>query len=231
MGIRRKVAGTAGAKLAPAYGSGLARSVLAKAIDGIGPLRSAASAADDRLIVYGGDVEKTVSALIRRHAATAGAQGFVTNLGGLTTYAATIPANVVGVMLVQCHLVAGIAHLRGYDLHDPRVRDAILACLLGEDHVKMLVKKKELPSTPMVIATAPAHSPTISDLLGREVVTEVLARAAGKRAVSFVARKIPVLGGGIAATNDALATWRVGHYTADQLKERRLVPTDGSPSR
>jgi len=222
MGVTGKVAGTAGAKLAPSYGSGIARSVLARAIDGIGPLRSAAAAANDRLIVHGGDVERTISALIRRHATAAGAQGFVTNLGGLATYAATIPANVAGVMLVQCHLVASIAHLRGYDLDDPRVRDAILACLLGEDNIKALVRKNKLPSTPMVIATAPAHSPTIGDVLGREVVTELLARATGKRAVSFVARKIPVLGGGIAASNDALATWQIGQYAADQLKDRRI---------
>ena len=42
-------------------------------------------------------------------------------------------------------MVAGIAHLRGYDLDDPRVRNAILACLLGEDAVKSLVKKRKLP--------------------------------------------------------------------------------------
>jgi len=223
MGIRRTAAGKAGAALAPKYGSGLARTVLDRAIDGVGPLRSAAAAADDRLIVHGGDIEHTIASMTRRHATVSGAQGFVTNVGGLATYAATIPANVAGVMLVQCHLVAGIAHLRGYDLQDQRVRDAILACLLGEDNVKRLVKKKSLPSTPMGLATAPVSSPHIGDLLGREVVIEALARAAGKRAVSFVARKIPVIGGGIAASNDALATWQIGHYAADQLKDRRLT--------
>jgi len=31
--------------------------------------------------------------------------------------------------VIQCRMVAGIAHLRGYELSDPRTRDAILACL------------------------------------------------------------------------------------------------------
>ncbi len=222
MGIRRAAANRAGTALAPKYTGGLARTVLDRAIDGVGPLRSAAASADDRLIQHEGDVERTIASLVRRHAALAGAHGFVTNLGGLATYAATIPANVVGVMLVQCHLVAGVAHLRGYDLDDPRVRNAILACLLGEDHVKHLVRKKRLPSTPMGLATAPSHAPGVDQLLGREVVSEALARAAGKRAVSFVARKIPIVGGGVAASNDALATWQIGQYATDQLKERRV---------
>ena len=53
----------------------------------------------------------------------------------------TIPANITGLALIQCRMIAGIAHLRGYDLDDPRVRNAILACLLGEDAVDAMIKK------------------------------------------------------------------------------------------
>lgn len=222
MGIRDKVIRQAGTRLGPKFGAGFARGVLDLAIDGVGPLRSAAAAADDKLIEHSGDVEDTIRSLMRRQSALAGVQGFVTNLGGLATYAATIPANVAGVMLVQCHLVASIAHLRGYDLEDPRVRNAIMAILLGESQVKGLVKKKKLPSRPMALATSPTHSPELDDMLGGEVVTEAIARAAGKRAVTFVARKIPILGGGVAASNDAMATWQIGQFATDELKDRRV---------
>ena len=60
--------------------------------------------------------------------------------------AVTIPANVSGLALVQCRMIAGIAHLRGYDLDDPRVRNAILACILGEDEVRDLVRTSSFPS-------------------------------------------------------------------------------------
>ena len=40
--------------------------------------------------------------------------------------ALTIPTNITGLALIQCRMIAGIAHLRGYDLDDPRVRNAIL---------------------------------------------------------------------------------------------------------
>ena len=90
----------------------------------------------------------------------AGAQGFLTNIGGLVTMTVTIPANVSGLALLQAHMVGGIAHLRGYDLADPRVRNAVLACMLGGDSVTSLIKAKKLPSSPMAIATAPAYDPT-----------------------------------------------------------------------
>ena len=45
-------------------------------------------------------------------------------------------------------MIAGIAHLRGYDLADPRVRNAVLVCLLGEESVRDLVRAQKLPAPP-----------------------------------------------------------------------------------
>lgn len=222
MGLRNKAAKAAGSKLAPKYAGGFVRGTLDKAIDGIGPLRSAAAAADARLVDRDGDVEAAIKAMIRQHSAMAGAQGFVTNLGGLATSAVAVPANVVGVTLVQCHLVAGIAHLRGYDLQNPRVRNAILSCMLGEDTVERLVKKHRLPSSPMALATSPVHDPELDATLSREVTGEIFSRAVGKRAVTFIGRRIPVLGGAIAGSSDGLATWQIGQYAADELRDRRV---------
>ena len=222
MGVRRNVAVSAGARLAPKVASGYVRTVLDRAIDGVGPLRSAAASADTKLVDHDGDVEKAVRALVNMHSRLAGVQGFVTNLGGFAVLAVSIPANVAGVTLVQCHLVAGIAHLRGYDLHDPRVRNAILACMLGEDAVHSLVKRHRLPSSPMALATSPVHDPILDDTLSREVTSELIGRTAGRRAVTLIGRRIPFLGGAVGASSDALATWQIGQFTIDELKDRRL---------
>lgn len=221
MGVRSKIATTAAAKLAPQVASGYVRTVLDQAIDGIGPLRSAAATADTKLVDHNGDVELALRGLVRLHAGLAGVQGFVTNLGGFATMAIAIPSNVVGVTLVQCHLVAGIAHLRGYDLEDPRVRNAILACMLGEDTVRGLVKNKRLPSSPMALATSPVHDPELDDALAREVTAELVARTAGRRAVTMIGRRVPFLGGAVGGSSDAYATWQIGSYAAKELKERR----------
>lgn len=221
MGLRRSVATSAGSKLAPKVASGYVRTVLDRAIDGIGPLRSAAASADSRLVDAEGDVEKAIASLMRTHTSLAAAQGFVTNLGGLATAALAVPANVAGVTIVQCHLVAGIAHLRGYDLHDPRVRNAILACMLGEDAVKTLVKKHRLPSSPMALATSPVHDPVLDERLSREVTSELVGRTAGRRAVTMIGRRVPFLGGAVGGSSDAWATWQIGSFASDELKDRR----------
>ncbi len=220
MGIRRTVAVGAGAKLAPAVASGYVRTVLDRAIDGFGPLRSAAASADSKLVDADGDVEKAIQSLVRMHTSLAGVQGFVTNLGGLATAAIAVPANVAGVTVVQCHLVAGIAHLRGYDLEDPRVRNAILACMLGQKAVRELVKHHRLPTSPMALATSPVHDPELDDRLSKEVTSELVGRTAGRRAVTLVGRRVPFLGGAIGGSSDALATWEIGQYAAGELKDR-----------
>ncbi|MDR7085471.1 uncharacterized protein (DUF697 family) [Aeromicrobium panaciterrae] len=222
MGVRGKLAATAATKLAPQVASGYVRTVLDQAIDGIGPLRSAAATADTKLVDHNGDVELAVRGLIRLHSGLAGVQGFVTNLGGFAAMAIAMPANVVGVTLVQCHLVAGIAHLRGYDLEDPRVRNAILACMLGEDSVRDLLKHKRLPSSPMALATSPVHDPELDNTLSREVTAELVARTAGRRVVTLIGRRVPFLGGAVGGSSDAYATWQIGAYAADELKERRI---------
>lgn len=221
MGIRQNVAVSAGAKLAPSVAAGYVRTVLDRAIDGAGPLRSAAAAADSQLVDHAGDVEKAVAALVRTHTSLAGLQGFVTNLGGFVVLAVTVPANVVGVTLVQCHLVAGIAHLRGYDLEDPRVRNAILACMLGEETVATLIKGHRLPTSPMAMATSPVHDPVLDQTLSREVTAELVGRTAGRRAITLVGRRIPFLGGAVGASSDAWHTWQIGRYAAQELRERR----------
>ena len=222
MGVRGKIATGAAVKLAPQVASGYVRTVLDQAIDGIGPLRSAAATADTKLVDHNGDVELAVRGLIRLHCGLAGVQGFVTNLGGFAALAIAVPANVVGVTLVQCHLVAGIAHLRGYDLEDPRVRNAILACMLGKDTVHGLVKHERLPSSPMALATSPVHDPELDATLSREVTSELVSRTAGRRAVTLIGRRVPFLGGAVGGSSDAYATWHIGSYAADELKERRL---------
>jgi hypothetical protein len=222
MGVGRSMGRRVGERVAPSVASQYVRGVLDKAIDGVGPLRSAAASADSKLVDASGDVEHAISRLLRLHVALAGAQGFVTNLGGVAALPVAVPANVVGVTLVQCHLIAGIAHLRGYDLEDPRVRNAILVCMLGEDAARGLVKSASLPATPMGLATAAAHDPALDETISREVTTDLIARTAGRRAVTLVGRRVPLLGGFIGGGSDAFVTWQLGQYASHELVDRNI---------
>jgi uncharacterized protein (DUF697 family) len=209
--------------MAPQLATHFVQETLHRAIDGVGPLPPASVAADRQLTEQHGDRKKAVREVIENHVAYAGAQGFVTNIGGIASAAFAIPANMAGLALVQTRMVAGIAHLRGYDLDDPRVRNAILACLIGPDGIASLVKKKRLPAPPMTIATAPTHDPMLDQLVAAEVVAELLTRIAGKRVVTTVGRRVPVLGGLVGAGSDGVSTWQIGRYAAKELLPRRTA--------
>ncbi|MEX0427872.1 EcsC family protein [Nocardioides sp. DS6] len=207
-------------ELAPGFTSGFIRQALHRAIVGVGPLPGALKAAEKQLKEQKGDVDKAVREVIENHVALASAGGFATNLGGLVTAAVLIPTNVSGLAIIQCRMVAGIAHLRGYDLDDPRTRNAILVCLLGEDRVTRQVKRKKLPAPPMAIATAPTYDATLDKLVASEVAAEMLSRVAGKRLAATVGKRIPVIGGVVGAGSDAWTTFQIGRYAARELLPR-----------
>jgi hypothetical protein len=206
-------------KVAPDLTAGFVQQALDRAIRGVGRLPAAAVMADDLLARNDGDLEKAIHAIIEKHVRYAGAEGFVTNLGGLVTMTITVPANITGLAVIQCRMVAGIAHLRGYDLDDPRTRAAILTCLLGDERVLTLIRRKQLPGTPMAIATAPVSDPELGRIVANEVAAELIAKVAGKRLATTVGRRVPVVGGMVGAGADAYSTWRVGRYV-----DREFLP-------
>jgi hypothetical protein len=220
------ITGSVGKRLAPRITQaapdlthGFVRRALERAIRGVGSLSGAAAAAQRQLDQHEGDVDKAISELIEMHVRYAGAQGFVTNLGGLVTAAVAMPANIAGLALIQCRMVAAIAWLRGYDLEDPRVHNAILATILGEDDVEKMVRKRRLPAPPMALATAPQYDPDIDRVVAGEVASELITREAAKRLATTIARRVPVVGGMVGLTVDGFETWRIGRYA-----DRELLP-------
>ena len=179
------------------------------------PWRTGSSAAPD------GDRVRAANEIIEQHVRLAGAQGFVTSLGGFAVMAVTLPANITGLAVLQARMVAAIAHVRGYDLTDPRVRTAVVTCMLGDDAAEELIEKGVLPSTPLGIATAPVHDATLDNRVATELGTILAAQVGGKRLSLTVGRRIPLLGGGVGAVVDAVATYRVGRYAQAELPPRR----------
>ena len=208
-------------ELAPQATGAFVHQALELAIRGKGRLDSAATVADRAVELRDGDVEAAIKDLIEGHVRMAGAQGFLTNLGGLVAMAVMVPANVSGLALIQCRLVAAIVHLRGYDLADRRTRNAILATLLGDEKVVSLIRRKKMPGTPMAIATAPVYDGYLDNVMAGEVASELLAKVAGKRLATVVGRRVPVVGGLVGAGTDGISTWRIGRYAEREFLPRR----------
>ncbi|HWJ09856.1 MAG TPA: EcsC family protein [Nocardioides sp.] len=209
-------------QLAPGLTQSFVREALHRAISGVGPLPPAALAAEAQLREQHGNVDKAVREIIQNHVAYAGAEGLATNLGGLVTAAIVAPANIAGLALIQCRMVAGIVHLRGYDLDDPRVRNAILETVLGEETVGRMVKKHQLPAPPMAVATAPQHDPALDQTISSVLANELISRVIGKRIATTVGKRVPVIGGAVGLLSDGWSTWRVGRYADKEFRPRAL---------
>jgi uncharacterized protein (DUF697 family) len=223
-GVARFVASSlapAAQRFAPQAAAGVLRQVLEIAIDGYQRFPGAEQVAESKLAKTGGDAQLAIDAVVDQHIRLAGVQGFVTSIGGLVTLPVAMPANLTGIAIVQARMVAAIAHLRGYDLDDPRVRTAVITCLLGEDGVTDRLKKSSLPTSPLAIATAPVFDPELDRQVAGEVVAELIARISGKRMALTVTRRVPLLGGAVGAGVDGWSTYRVGQY-ADKSLVRRI---------
>ncbi|CAN5241429.1 EcsC family protein [soil metagenome] len=208
-------------QLAPGLSASFVREALHRAIDGAGPFAAATKVAERLLDSNDGDADEAIDDVIDQHIRYAGVQGFATNLGGLVTMTVAVPANITGLAVLQDRMVAAIAHLRGYDLTDPRVHNAILVATIGEDDVHHLVKRGKLPAPPMALATAPVHDPSIDALVSAEVAGDLITRVAGKRLATTMGRRIPVIGGIVGMGTDGWSTYKIGHYAAGEFLPRR----------
>ena len=222
-GVARFVASSlapAAQRLAPQAAAGALRQVLEIAIDGYQRFPGAEQVAETKLAKVGGDPQLAIDAVIDQHIRLAGVQGFATGLGGLVTLPVALPANLTGIAIVQARMVAAIAHLRGYDLDDPRVRNAVLVCLLGEESVQDLVSAQKLPAPPMALATAMVHDPTLDHVISAEVASDLMQKVAGKQLAGTAgARRIPFVGGLVGMGVDGYSTWKIGRYA-----DRELLP-------
>lgn len=161
--------------------------------------------------------------MIASHTAMAGGQGFATNWGGFFVSLVTAPANMTAAAFLQARLVSGIAHLRGYELADPRVRTAILMVMLGPNTAASLVSKGVLPSSPLLVATAPRSSTRAPEHPGRPRAARPLPEPADGQAPRRVGRQahIPLVGGGVGAAVDGWSTLSIARHAMHEFPNRR----------
>lgn len=216
MGVRRTIgtwAGTTAARrAAPVMATRGAQQFIARAIDGFPGFPGAREIAR-RHLDKRRDVDRAVRDVIEQHVRLAGVQGFVTNLGGVVTMPVTVPANMAGIAVLHLRMAAATAHLRGYDLSDPRVRTAALMTLLGKDGVEVALKGKDLPGHPYDVATGLNEpDPAVVERAVAAVTTQLVARIGGKHATLAFARRVPLVGGAVSAGVDAFSTYAIGRY-------------------
>lgn len=164
-------------------------------IDGAGPFTGAVKLSDQALKRESGNVDDAVKRVVGQHLRGGAAGGFVTSLGGFVTMVAALPANVFEFYVQATRMVASIAHLRGYDVTDARIRTAVLLCLVGSNASEVLGKAGVNVAGGAAVRVATQNLPKSALMVVQKAVGFRLLRGVGERMFARVGKFVPVLGG------------------------------------
>jgi hypothetical protein len=187
-----------------------------KAIDGVSPLSKPEDLAKEYLIDQSyPDNNARVEALINWETAKNFTSGFITGFGGLLTLPLSIPSAIGAAWVIQARLAATIAVIYGHNIHDDRVKTLVLISILGD------VGKEALKKIGITVGRKTMKS-AITKMPGK-VILEINKRVgfrlltkAGERGAINLTKFIPVGGGLIGGTFDAVLCRQVG-ITAKKL--------------
>lgn len=164
-----------------------------KAVDGIPGLDSAGELAEEYL-KGPGTIDEKIDSLINWQSMKCGTSGFLTNVGGFLSFTAGLAANLSSVIYLQLRMVAAIAHMRGYDVKDERVKAMAVVCLCGNSANKF-----------------------IKEAVGIGAKKSVTKGATKK----LFARMTPVIGGIVGGVMDAGMTKAIGTAAKNTFVEKK----------
>lgn len=144
-----------------------------------------------------GSLEDQVDSLIKWQVAKAATSGFVTGLGGVMIMPLTVPANIASVIYVQIRMIAAIAYMGGHDIREDRVKSLIYICMVGNG-AKELLKDMSVKAGERLAAKI------------AEKVSTNIASKTGQKSVTSLSKAVPVLGGVVGGSYDAITTRVVG---------------------
>jgi len=197
----------------------LVQYLLDRGLAGVPPLSSAENLATEYLIDQGYENNhERVDSLINWETTKNFTTGFITGLGGVTTFPITIPSALGASWLIQARMAGAIARIYGHELHHDRVRTMILLSLAG-DVAREAMKSAGVNLGNKLSERAMAQVPgralvEINKRIGLRLLTK-----AGQRGLVNFAEAVPVVGGVVGGSFDAIVCRAVGR-TARTLFQR-----------
>jgi uncharacterized protein (DUF697 family) len=178
------------------------------ALNGFSFIQSAPEMAEDYM--KGDDsLSKKADRLIRWQVIKAGTTGFLTGMPGLIAMPVTIPADLAVVLFIQIRMIATLAHMGGYDLHDDRVRTLVYACTAGNGAKDILKNAGIIIGKNMAKASLQRLSGKALVQINKSVGFRLLTKF-GQKGVLNLGKLVPVVGGIIGGTFDSSATYTIG---------------------
>jgi uncharacterized protein (DUF697 family) len=180
-----------------------------KAVNGVKGLDTAEQLAQNYMNSED-SLEKQVNSLIKWQNAKAGTSGFVTGLGGIITMPVTLPANITSVLFVQIRMIAAIAHMGGYDLHDDRIKTFVYACLVGNSAKEVIKSAGVQISKKLATNAIKSISGKVITQINQKVGFRLLTKF-GEKGVINLGKTVPIVGGVIGGTVDSITTNIIGN--------------------
>lgn len=186
-----------------------------KAINGAGVLGTAQDLGDEYLKANKNDKLSAINSLIRWQNTKAATGGFVTNLGGIVTLPVSIPANMASSLYIQLKMIAAIAHISGYDVHEDRVKTLCFVCLTGKSAADII------KSTGIQLGTKFTAS-AIKKYITGEMIKSInravgfkLMTKAGSTGILNLTKMVPLVGGIFGGAFDGISTNIIGNTARD----------------
>ena len=187
--------------------------LLAVGIDGLGPLASAFELAEAAR-TSSRTTEEAVDKVARTTVIRGSAGGFVTGLGGYSAAPLAIPVNVLEFYVQAARMVGAIAILRGHDVGQTRVRQAVLQTLVATNTDSVLVKLVSASRGGALPRKLLGFLPSGALLVANKVIGFRVLRAMIQTLFGYLGRGVPLVGGIAVAFTDG---WMMGRI-AEQAK-------------
>lgn len=181
-----------------------------KALNGLPGTATAQQLAEDYLGKEGEMINKANS-LINWQISKTATSGFLSGIGGIMTLPVAIPANVASVIYVQMRMIAAIAHMGGYDLKSDQVKGLVYVCLAGNE-AKNILKNigiqfgNKLSKSLIQRYVTGAALTKINQAVGFRLITK-----AGSTGLINLGKAVPLIGGIVGGSFDAIATKKIGN--------------------
>lgn len=173
-----------------------------------------------------GTLEDKVNSLIRWQNTKAGTTGFLTGLGGALTLPVTIPANIATVFYVQIRMIAAIAIMGGYNVKNDQVKSLVYAALTGNAANEVLKNTGIQLGTKLTTSLIKSISGETIKAINRAVGFRLITKF-GQTGLVNLGKMLPILGGVIGGTFDAVSTNIIGNVARDAFIKGSPYIIDG----
>lgn len=189
------------------------KQVVDKAVSGNPTLKI--SSAKDLALQYINDKsyrnnDERIDAMIKWESAKNFGSGFITGIGGVVTLPVSLPTSLVSTWLIQARLCAAVAYICGYDTDDEKVQIAVLLTILGNTGKEVLKEMGEHVGKEVTMQLIKNFTPKVIRELNKRIGFKLITNAGQKSLLSQMGKFVPVVGGAISGSIDAVACQTIG---------------------